>query len=266
VVLVHPGTGEVLGWWAARKERGHRRNGARIVEHAQRFCDEPLQHGALLTRQGQRTGQPWGSHPGDAVSAAGLPSWTILAIGPTLIWAMVGGRAHPDRAEEVLAVWPRARVSLGEAEGKERVLGVIPVRLVELGLPNGDRAWMRPYTLSLEAAHALGTEPTAPAYLVDDGGLERVEPDGRGFRLTWDSLRQVTLVRPSAQGWEAVHFVGDDGELVVPFGAVREAMWDRVRRLPGTNAALVESAVLSTGSTDRQLWWQGMDTDPDFIP
>ncbi len=225
-------------------ERGHRRNGARIVEHAQHLCDERLVHGALLTRQGQRT---------------------ILAVGPTRVWALLGDTKHRDRAEEVIAEWPRARVGLREADGKERVLGFIPVRLVELGLPDGKRAWMRPHTLSLETAHALGNPPTEAAYVVDDGGLERVEPDGRSHRVAWETLRHVTLLRPTAQSWEAVQFAGDDGELVVPFGVVREAIWDRVRQLPGTNPALVDAAILSTGVTDRQVWWQGMDTDSDFI-
>ncbi len=244
MTLVHPGTGETLGWWAARKERGHRRNCARIVEHAQHLCDERLVHGALLTRQGQRT---------------------ILAVGPTRVWALLGGTTRPDRAEEVIDEWPRARVTLREAEGNERVLRVIPVRLVELGLPNGDRPWMRPYTLSLETAHALGNPPTETAYVVDEGGLERVEPDGRSHRVAWESLSQVMLLRPTAQGWEAVLFAGDDGELVVPYDAMREAIWERVRQLPGADADLVEAATLSTGSTGRRLWWRGTDTDPDFL-
>lgn len=262
-MVVHPSTREALGWWAARKERGHRRNGARIVEHAQHLCDERLLHGALLTRQGQRIGQPWGGHQGHAGVAAGLPSWTILAIGPTRVWALLGGTKHPDRAEVVIAEWPRARVTLRDADGMERVLGAIPVRLVELGLPNGDRARMRPYTLSLEAALALSTPAPEAAYVVDDDGLERIEPDGRSHRVTWEALRQVTLVRPTAQSWEAVQFAGDDGELVVPFDAVREVIWERVRQLPGTNAALVDAAIVSTGVTDRQVWWHGMDTDSD---
>jgi hypothetical protein len=245
VTLVHPGTGETLGWWAARMERGHRRNGARIVEHAQRLCDERLVHGALLSQQGKRT---------------------ILAVGPTRVWALLGDTKHPDRAEEVVAEWPRARVSLREADGKERVLGFIPVRLVELGLPDGNRTRMRPHTLSLETAYTLGNPPTEAAYVVDDDGLERVEPDGRSHRVAWETLRHVTLVRPTAQGWEAVRFAGDDGELVVPFDAVREVIWDRVRQLPGTNTALVDAAILSTGVTDRQVWWHGMDTDSDVIP
>ena len=98
--LLDPRTGETLRGLAARKERGQRRDDARIVQHAQHLCDEPLQHGALLTGKGL------------AGSAAGLPTWTILALGPTRVWALVGGRTHPDRAEDVVEEWPRARVGL----------------------------------------------------------------------------------------------------------------------------------------------------------
>ncbi len=246
---MHPSTGEALGWWAGRRERRHRRSGERLADHAQHLCDERLRYGALLTRQGQRKGQPW-----------------VLAFGATRAWVLLGGRNHPDRAEEVIAELPRARVSIGEAAGKERVLGFVPVRLVELGLPNGDRELMRPDTLSLQAMHVLNTLPTEPAYLVDDGGLERVEPDGRGFRVAWETLRQVTLVRPTAESWEAVQFTGQDAELVVPFEAMREAIWERVRKLPGTNAAIVDAAAWRTGGGDGQVWWRGMDTDPDSVP
>ncbi len=239
--LLDPRTGETLRGLAARKERGQRRNGARIVTHAQHLCDEPLQHGALLTRRGD-------------IDSAGLPSRTILAIGPTRVWALVGGRTHPDRAEEVVDEWPRARVTLSEGTGKERILG----------LPDGERVRMRPSTLSLEAEAALGTPPTDPAYLADDDGLERVEPHGGGTRLSWDSLHQVTLVRATSQGWETVLFTGMDGDLRVPFDAMREAIWERVRRLPGANSAVVDSAIASAGPRDRLVWWQGMDTDPDF--
>ena len=66
-------------------------------------------------------------------------------------------------------------------------------------------------------------------------------------------------------GWEAVRFTGADVELVVPFEAMREAIWARVRDLPGNNAALMDAAVASSSPVDRQVWWQGMDTDPEFI-
>jgi len=260
VPLLDPRTGETLRGLAARKERGHRRNGARITKHAQHLCDEPLQHGALLTPQGPRTGQPWRGHPG----AAGLPSRTILVVGPTRVWVLVGGRTHVDRAEDVVEEWPRARVGLREAAGKEKALGFVPVRLVELTLPGGERAWMRPHTLSLEAEAAFASPPTETAFLADDDGLERVEPHGAGTRLTWDSLRQVTLVRAPSQGWDTVLFTGVHGDLRVPFGAMREAIWERVRRLPGSNAAVVDSAIASAGPHDRLVWWQGMDTEPDF--
>jgi hypothetical protein len=241
VPLLDPRTGETLRGLAARKERGHRRNGARIVQHAQHLCDEPLQHGALLTRRGD-------------ADSAGLPSRTILAIGPTRVWALVGGRTHADRAEEVVEEWPRARVALTEGTGKERILG----------MPDGRRARMRPDTLSMEAEAALGTPPTETAYLVDANGLERVEPDGRGTLLSWESLRQVTLVRAASQGWETVLFTGVHGDLRVPFGAMREAIWERVRRLPGADAAVVDSAIASAGPRDRLVWWQGMETGPDI--
>ena len=239
--LLDPRTGETLRGLAARKERGHRRNGARIVTHAQHLCDEPLQYGALLTIR-------------DAESA-GLPSRTILAIGPTRVWALLGGRTHPDRAEEVVEEWPRARVTLTEGTRKERVLG----------LPDGERAQVRPHTLSLEAEAALGTPPTGTAFLADDDGLERVEPHGGGTRISWESLRQVTLVRAPSQSWETVLFTGVHGDLRVPFDAMREAIWERVGRLPGANAAVVDSAIASAGPHDRLVWWQGMGTTPGSV-
>ena len=55
-----------------------------------------------------------------------------------------------------------------------------------------------------------------------------------------------------------------DGDLRVPFDAMREAIWDRVRRLPGANSAVVDSAIASAGPRDRLVWWQGLDADPDF--
>jgi hypothetical protein len=220
------------------RERRRRRRSARIVRDAQHLCDEPLLHGALLTQRG------------DAAST-GLPQRTILVIGPTRVWALVGHRAHPGRAEEVLEEWPRARVTLTVGRGKERILG----------LPDGGR--VQAATLSLEAEAALATPPAESAYLADDDGIERVQPDGRGTRVTWESLRQVTLVRPTPAGWETVLFTGLHGDLRVPFGAMREALWERVRRLPGADAALVETAIASAGPRDRLVWWQGMDTDPD---
>ncbi len=233
--LLDPRTGETLRGLAARKERGHRRDDARIVQHAQHLCDEPLQHGALLTSKGL------------AGSAAGLPTWTILALGPTRVWALVGGRTHPDQAEDVVEEWPRARVGLRK----------VARRLVELALPGGELAVMRPETLSLEAEAAFGTPPVDTAFLADDDGLERVEPHGGGTGVTWESLRQVTLVHATSQGWKAVLFTGVDGDLRVPYGAMREAIWQRVRQLPGANAAVVDSAIASAGPRDRLVWWQG---------
>jgi YD repeat-containing protein len=241
VPLLDPRTGETLRGLAARRERSQRRSDGRIVKHAQHLCDEPLLHGVLLARQGE------------AGSAAGLPGQTILAIGPTRIWALVGGGRHPDRAEEVVEEWPRARVTLGEVRR----------RSVELRLPGGERTRMRPSVLSLEAQAVLAMPPSEPAYLADTDGLERVEPDGRATWVTWDALRQVTLVRATSQGWGTVLFTGVHGDLRVPFDAMREAIWERVRRLPGANAPLVDSAIASAGPRDRLVWWQGMDTDPD---
>jgi hypothetical protein len=235
VSLLDPRTGETLRGLAARKERGHRRDDARIVRQAQHLCDEPLQHGALLTSKGL------------AGSAAGLPTWTILTLGPTRVWALVGGRTHPDRAEDVVKEWPRARFGLRE----------VARRLVELALPGGEVALMRPETLSLEAGAAFGTPPADTAYLADDDGLERVEPHGGGTRVTWESLRQVTLVHATSQGWKAVLFTGVDGDLRVPYGAMRDAIWQRVRQLPGADAAVVDSAIASAGPRDRLVWWQG---------
>jgi len=253
VSLLDPRTGETLRGLAARKERGHRRNGARIVTHAQHLCDEPLQHGALLAREGL------------AGSSADLPSRTIVVVGPTRVWALVGGHSHADRAEDVVEEWPRARVGLRDATGKKKMLGLIPVRLVELALPGGELAWMRPQILSLEVEAALGSPPTETAFLADDDGLERVEPDGAGARVRWESLRQVTLVHATSQGWKAVLFTGVDGDLRVPFGAMRDAIWERLRRLPGADAAVVDSAIASAGPRDRLVWWQGMDTDSGSV-
>ena len=66
---------------------------------------------------------------------------------------------------------------------------------------------MRPETLSLEAEAAFGTPPAETAFLADDDGLERVEPHGGGSRVTWESLRQVTLRARDVPGLEgrAVH-------------------------------------------------------------
>ena len=151
--------------------------------------------------------------------------------------------------------WPRARVTLAEGTRKARILG----------LPDGERVRMRPahpLTRSRGSARHAAAEP---AFLADDDGLERVEPHGGGTRLTWDSLRQVTLVRATSQDWETVLFTGVDGDLQVPFDAMHEAIWERVRRLPGANAAVVDSAIASAVPRDRLVWWQGMDTGPDFV-
>jgi hypothetical protein len=165
---------------------------------------------------------------------------TMLVVGPTRVWVLAGS---------MLEEWPRARVMLAEG-GREQVV-----------LPDGRRERVRAAPRSLEAA--LATPPSEPAYLADDDGIERVEPDGRGTRVTWESLRQVTLVRPTSEGWETVLFTGVHGDLRVPFGAMREALWDRVRRLPGADAAQVDAAISSNATRDRLVWWQGMDTDPD---
>ena len=66
-------------------------------------------------------------------------------------------------------------------------------------------------------------------------------------------------------GWETVLVTGVHGDLQVPFGARREAIWERVRRLPGADAAVVDAAIASAGPRDRLVWWQGMDTGPDFV-
>ena len=166
---------------------------------------------------------------------------TTLVVGPTRVWVLTG---------TVLEEWPRARVTMG-VEGRERFLR----------LPDGRRERVRAAPRSLEAT--LATPPSEPAYLADDDGIERVEPDGRGTRVTWESLRQVTLVRPTSQGWETVLFTGVHGDLRVPFPAMREALWDRVRRLPGADASFVDAAISSSATRDRLVWWQGMDTDPD---
>jgi hypothetical protein len=175
------------------------------------------------------------------------PTRTMLVVGPTRVWVLDGARTR------VLEEWPRARVTLRVEGGRERILQ----------LPDGRRERVRSPSLSLEAT--LATPPSGPAYLADDDGIERVEPDGRGTRVTWESLRQVTLLRPRSDGWEAVLFTGVSGDLRVPFGTMREAIWDRVRRLPGADAALVDTAISSAGPRDRLVWWQGMDTDPDII-
>jgi hypothetical protein len=86
-----------------------------------------------------------------------------------------------------------------------------------------------------------------------------VEPDGRGTRVTWADLRQVTLVRAASQGWESVLFTGVNGDLRVPFGAMRDALWARVGALPGADDALLRSAIASGGPRDRLVWWQGID-------
>ena len=161
------------------------------------------------------------------------------------------GAGHPA-AEEVLEEWPRARDHDDAWKGG----GAIPAAA---GRPAGTGAG-GPALARDRAGHATFAEP---AYLADDDGIERVEPDGRGTRVTWESLRQVTLVRPTSEGWETVLFTGVHGDLRVPFGAMREALWDRVRRLPGADAVQIEAAIASAGPHDRLVWWQGMDTDPD---
>jgi hypothetical protein len=171
-----------------------------------------------------------------------VPTRASLVIGATRVWVLGG---------PVLEEWPRARVSVTAEGGRER----------SVRLPDGRQERLRAAPLSLEAA--LAAPPSEAAYLADDGGIERVEPDGRGTRVTWESLRQVTLVRPTSDGWETVLFTGVHGDLRVPFGAMREALWERVRRLPGADAALVEAAISSAGPRDKLVWWQGMDTDPD---
>lgn len=170
---------------------------------------------------------------------------TRLAVGPTRVWVLAGAQTR------VLEEWPRARVAVAREGGRELILQ----------LPDGRREGVRSPSLSLEAT--LATPPSEPAYLADDDGIERVEPDGRGTRVRWEALRQVTLVRPTGEGWETVLFTGVHGDLRVPFGAMREALWERVRRLPGADAALIEAAISSAGPRDRLVWWQGMDTDPD---
>jgi hypothetical protein len=171
-----------------------------------------------------------------------VPTHTTLVVGPTRVWVLAG---------TALEEWPRARVTLAVDAGRGQVVR----------LPDGRRERVRVAPRSLETT--LATPPSAPAYLADDDGIERVEPDGRGTRVTWASLRQVTLVRPTSEGWETVLFTGVHGDLRVPFDAMREALWDRVRRLPGADAAHVDAAISSTARRDRLVWWQGMDTDPD---
>jgi hypothetical protein len=170
------------------------------------------------------------------------PTPVMLVVGPTRVWVLAGS---------VLEEWPRARVTLAAEGGREQVVV----------LPDGRRERVRAAPRSLETT--LATPPSEPAYLADDDGIERVEPDGRGTRVTWESLRQVTLVRPTSERWETVLFTGVHGDLRVPFGAMREALWDRVRRLPGADDAQVDAAVSSNATRDRLVWWQGMDTDPD---
>jgi hypothetical protein len=169
-----------------------------------------------------------------------VPTRASLVIGPTRVWVL----------GTVLEEWPRARVALTGEGGRER----------SVQLPDGRQERLHAAPLSLESV--LDTPPSEPAYLADDGGIERVEPDGRGTRVTWEALRQVTLVRPTSDGWETVLFTGVHGDLRVPFNAMRDALWERVRRLPGADATLVEAAISSAGPRDKLVWWQGMDTGP----